>query len=56
MAASALLHVGAMYFPPTQQLLRLQPLTLDTWLRIALVSVSILAAVELHKLLRRGPP
>ena len=54
-AGSALLHVGAMYFPPTQRLLRLEPLTLDTWLHIALVSLSIVAAVELHKLLRRGP-
>jgi Ca2+-transporting ATPase len=55
-AGSALLHVGAMYFPPTQQLLRLEPLALDTWLRIAAVSLSILATVELHKLLRPGPP
>ena len=52
-AGSALLHLAAMYFPPTQQLLRLQPLAPDTWLRIAAVAVSIIAVVELHKLLRR---
>jgi Ca2+-transporting ATPase len=55
-AGSALLHLGAMYFPPTQQLLRLQPLEAETWLRIAAVSVSIIAVVELHKLLRRNRP
>jgi Ca2+-transporting ATPase len=52
--ASLLLHIGAMYFEPTQRLIRLQPLELETWLRIVLVALSIVLAVELHKLLR--PP
>ena len=49
---SALLHIAAMYFPPTQRLLHLEPLRGDSWLRIAATAVTILAVVELHKLLR----
>ncbi|MEJ2740142.1 MAG: cation transporting ATPase C-terminal domain-containing protein, partial [Dehalococcoidia bacterium] len=45
-------HFGAMYFEPTQNLLRIQPLTLNTWLRILPIALSILAVVEIHKLLR----
>jgi len=52
--ASLLLHIGAMYFEPTQRLIRLQPLELETWLRIVLVALSIVLVVELHKLLRPG--
>jgi Ca2+-transporting ATPase len=51
--ASLLLHIGAMYFEPTQRLLGLQPLELETWMRIVLVALSIVLAVELHKVLRR---
>ncbi len=50
---SLAVHIGAMYFSPTQSLLRLEPLTLTTWLRIAMISCSIIAVVELHKLIRR---
>ncbi|MEN8181663.1 MAG: HAD-IC family P-type ATPase [Myxococcota bacterium] len=53
--ASLLLHIGAMYFEPTQRLIRLQPLELETWMRIVGVALSIVLAVELHKLLRRPP-
>jgi Ca2+-transporting ATPase len=52
---SLLLHVGAMYFEPTQRLLRLQPLELETWVRIVVVALSIVVAVELHKLVRPMP-
>jgi Ca2+-transporting ATPase len=54
-AASLLLHVGAMYFAPTQRLIRLQPLELETWIRIGGIALSVVLAVELHKLLRRPP-
>jgi Ca2+-transporting ATPase len=53
---SALLHVAALYFPPTQALLGLEPLTLETWSHIGLVSLSIIVAVELHKWLRPPRP
>jgi Ca2+-transporting ATPase len=52
--ASLLLHVGAMYFPPTQVLLKLEPLRVETWLRMAAVATTVVIAVELHKRLR--PP
>jgi Ca2+-transporting ATPase len=40
-------------FPPA--LIRLQPLELETWMRIVAVALSIVLAVELHKLLRQPP-
>jgi cation-transporting P-type ATPase F len=46
-------HIGAMYFPGTQFLLGLEPLSLDTWVRVTLVALSVIVVVELHKLVRR---
>jgi Ca2+-transporting ATPase len=46
-------HIGAMYFPPTQLLIRLEPLSFHTWVRLCLVALSVVLVVELHKLLRR---
>jgi|DewCreStandDraft_5_1066085.scaffolds.fasta_scaffold01510_8 Ca2+-transporting ATPase len=54
-ALALALHVGAMYFPPTQFVLRLEPLGLESWGRMALVASSVLLAVEAHKLLRPVP-
>ncbi len=48
------IHVAALYLPPTQYLLRVQPLDLAAWGQIILVASSILVAMELHKLLRRS--
>ncbi len=48
------IHVGAMYFGPTQRLLRLQPLDATTWVQMLAVALTVVAVVELHKLLR-GP-
>jgi cation-transporting ATPase F len=53
-SVSLLIHLGAMYFGPTQFLLGLEPLRLDTWLAIILAAPSVLVLVELHKLVRRG--
>jgi Ca2+-transporting ATPase len=53
--ASLILHVAAMYWGPTQRLLHLEPLDLETWARIVMVAGSILVAVELHKRLRPIP-
>ncbi len=54
-AAALLVHVGALFFGPTQYVLRVVPLTdTGTWLRIITVAASIIVAVELHKLLRRS--
>jgi magnesium-transporting ATPase (P-type) len=48
------LHVAALYLPATQFVLRVEPLDLDSWLRMIVVAASIIAVVELHKLVR-GP-
>lgn len=50
---SFLVHLGALYFPPTQFLLNLEPLTLESWMRIIPISVSVVGVVEVHKLVRR---
>jgi magnesium-transporting ATPase (P-type) len=53
-AIAVLVHVSALYFPPTQFLLRVEPLDLDTWVRMVAVASSIIVVIEVHKLLRRG--
>jgi cation-transporting ATPase F len=46
------IHFGALYFGPTQALLRIEPLTVETWLRLVPIALSILVVVEIHKLFR----
>jgi Ca2+-transporting ATPase len=53
-AAALSVHVAAIYFPVTQNALRLAPLTLDTWMRMAAVSLLVVPAMELHKAVRRS--
>lgn len=53
-AAALAVHVGALYFGPTQAALRLEPLDLWTWAEIAAISLTVGVAVEAHKLWRRG--
>lgn len=49
------IHVGSTYFGPTQFVLRFVPIDdWQTWVRMAVVASSILLAIEVHKLLRRG--
>jgi len=50
---SLAIHLGAMYFPPTQFILRLEPLTLETWSRLTMIAISVVIAVEIDKLIRR---
>ena len=52
-AVAVSIHVGAMHFGPTQFLLGLKPITLETWLRILVVAPSVIILAELHKLYRR---
>ncbi|MDQ4083733.1 MAG: HAD-IC family P-type ATPase, partial [Actinomycetota bacterium] len=52
--AALAVHVAALYLPPTQFVLRVEPIDLETWIRIVPVAATILAAIELHKYLRRG--
>ncbi len=50
--AALALHIGALYFPPTQYVLRVEPLPASAWLWIIPVSASIVLFMELHKALR----
>ncbi len=42
-------HVVALYLPPTQYLLRVEPLRPSAWLEIVAMAASILLVMELHK-------
>jgi magnesium-transporting ATPase (P-type) len=53
--AALAVHIAAMHFAPTQLLIRLEPLSFDTWVRLCAVALSIVLVVELHKLIRRPP-
>ncbi|MDZ7676078.1 MAG: HAD-IC family P-type ATPase [Acidimicrobiales bacterium] len=52
-AAAISIHVVALYLPPTQFVLRVEPIDPADWVRIVVVAASILVAMELHKALRR---
>ncbi|MEX2504070.1 MAG: HAD-IC family P-type ATPase [Egicoccus sp.] len=54
-AAALAVHAAALYLPPTQWLLRVEPLPLRTWVVAAATSISVLAAVEVHKALTATP-
>lgn len=43
-------HLLAMHWGPTQQLLGLEPVSLKMWLTMFVISLSVFVAVELHKL------
>lgn len=51
-AAALAAHVAALYLPATQYVLRFEPVSLDAWLRIVPVALSVIVVVELHKLVR----
>jgi Ca2+-transporting ATPase len=53
-AAALLIHAGALYFRPTQVILRVEPIELAAWIRIVAVAATIVLVVELHKWLRRA--
>ncbi|MFP3899634.1 MAG: cation-translocating P-type ATPase [Acidimicrobiia bacterium] len=49
-------HVAALYLPPTQFVLRVEPLEAAAWVRIVAIAASVLVVVEGHKLVRRWRP
>ena len=51
--AALSIHVAALYLPPTQYVLRVEPIDLGSWLRIVVIATSILVAMELDKAFRR---
>ncbi|MEN3001717.1 MAG: HAD-IC family P-type ATPase [Armatimonadota bacterium] len=51
MSATAV-HALALYLPPTQFILRVEPIELEAWLRSIFTALSVVVVVELHKWLR----
>lgn len=49
------LHAASLYLPPIQYLLRVEPISLEAWLRCVVCAASIIVVVELHKRLRSTP-
>ncbi|MDS1272363.1 HAD-IC family P-type ATPase [Lipingzhangella sp. LS1_29] len=47
------LHMGALYFPPTQLVLRVEPLPLHYWPIMIAVAAAVLVVVEAEKAVRR---
>jgi Ca2+-transporting ATPase len=47
------IHAAALYLPVTQFALDLEPIGLRSWVEILAISLSVVAVVELHKLIRR---
>lgn len=47
-------HVGAMWWAPTQRLLQIAPVTAPGWLRILVVAVVVVGASEAHKAWHRS--
>ena len=44
-----LIHVGAMYLPFGQKILKTEPVGQDTWILLLTLSLTILIAIEIHK-------
>jgi len=55
-AAALIVHIAALHVPVLQFVLRVQPIPLELWPRMILVAVTIVFAVELHKVIRRRWP
>ncbi len=51
-AAAQLVHIGAMYTPGLRDVLGIQPVSLQHWLELLWLALSVLVVMELHKWLR----
>ncbi len=51
-SAALLVHAGALYFRPTQVILRVEPIDMGAWVRVVAVAVTIVLVVEVHKRIR----
>jgi len=52
-AVAQLVHIGAMYTPWISDVLRIQPISLEQWLELLGLALSVLVAMELHKAFRK---
>ncbi len=53
-AVALAVHVAALYLPPTQYVLRVEPIEWAAWARIVVASTAVLVVVEVDKALRRA--
>lgn len=53
-AIALVVHVGSLYWAPTQYILRVEAPSAEAWVRMVAVASTVIMAVELHKMLR-GP-
>ena len=44
-----LIHVGAMYLPLGQTILQTEPVHLNTWILLLVLSLTIFISIEIHK-------
>jgi magnesium-transporting ATPase (P-type) len=51
--AAQTIHISAMYIPWLSDVLRITPVTLPEWLELLGLALTVLVAMELHKVLRR---
>ena len=51
--AAQLIHIGAMYTPWINEVLDIQPITLQHWMELLCMALTVLVAMELHKTIRR---
>jgi len=49
--AAQLLHIGAMYTPLMQEVLHIQPISFENWLKLLGVALILLLVMEAHKML-----
>jgi len=50
-AAAQLVHIGAMYTPWISDVLQIQPVSLENWVRLLGLAFTVLVVMELHKLI-----
>ena len=51
--AAQLIHIGAMYTPWINNVLHIQPVSIDLWLHLLMMALTVLVAMEAHKLVRK---
>jgi len=52
-ATAQLVHIGAMYTPWISEVLHIQPISLEHWLELLGLALSVLVVMEFHKAIRR---
>ena len=50
--AAQFIHIGAMYTPWISDVLHIQPVSLDYWFDMLFIAITVLVAMELHKMFR----